>query len=495
MSRSRLKKSTGLEGAADVSRRLLVQNFVSAMHEGDAALFVGAGLSSPAGFVDWKGLLRECARELGLDIDREHDLVAVAQYYLNRRNRDRARLNAILKQEFDGRGTHTKNHDIIGRLPLRTVWTTNFDRLLEHAFESQGRKVEVKSRDRHLTLPSKGRDVTVYKMHGDIANPDEVIICKEDYERYAREHAVFQNQLAADLVSKTFLFLGFSFTDPHLDYMLGHLRTLLEDSKREHFAVMRRARLDMHRQRTQATRDHEYALNKQSLQLEDLRRYSINTCLVDNYTEVTDLLSDLEREYYQRNVFISGSAHQFGEMGEDRIRDFCLQLGESLIGAGYKVICGMGLNVGDTVVKGALLKLYEKGITATDPYLVVRPFPRTLPVGSETRFNLQYRRGMIEQSGFAVFVAGTSRTHPVSTGVLEEFEIATALGKIPVPVGATGFAARRIWELIEPKRAEVYHDLIDAGTFGALNDESLSNEQLLQAALRVIQTLRADDTA
>ncbi len=184
------------------------------MHEGDAALFVGAGLSSPAGFVDWRGLLRDCASELDLDIDREQDLVAVAQYYLNRRNRDRAGLNAILKRAFEGSGTYTDNHDIIGRLPIQTVWTTNFDRLLERAFEEKGRKVEVKSRDRHLTLPSKGREVTVYKMHGDIANPDEVIVCKEDYEKYARHHAVFQNQLAADLVTKTFLFLGFSFTRP-----------------------------------------------------------------------------------------------------------------------------------------------------------------------------------------------------------------------------------------------------------------------------------------
>jgi hypothetical protein len=36
-----------------------------------------------------------------------------------------------------------------------------------------------------------------YKMHGDIANPDEVIICKDDYEHDARRQELFRNQLAA----------------------------------------------------------------------------------------------------------------------------------------------------------------------------------------------------------------------------------------------------------------------------------------------------------
>ncbi len=72
----------------------------------------------------------------------------------------------------------TENHQIIGRLPITTVWTTNFDSLLERAFERAGRKVDVKCRDQDVTLPRRRRDVVLYKMHGDIARPDELIICK-----------------------------------------------------------------------------------------------------------------------------------------------------------------------------------------------------------------------------------------------------------------------------------------------------------------------------
>jgi SLOG family protein/SIR2-like protein len=471
-----------------IKRQQLVTDFVSAMHDGDAALFIGAGLSRSSGFVDWKGLLRDCALELGLDIDREHDLIAVTQYYLNRRNRDRARLNKILRAEFDKPAFFTRNHEIIGKLPISTIWTTNFDKLIEQAIEKAGRNVDVKSRDRQIAIPSKGKEVLLYKMHGDIASPDEVIICKDDYERYARKHEVFQNQLSADLVSKTFLFLGFSFTDPHLDYMLGHLPSLLEDSKREHFAVMRKVRFDMHIDEGEAKRRFDYEKNKQALQLEDLQRYSIQTHLIDSFNEVTDILESIERHYHLRSVFVSGSAHEFGDYGMDRMLGFCMQLGERLMDKEHRLISGMGLNIGDSVVKGALLRLYEKEKLEIEKHLTVRPFPRSLPSGViEEEFNRKYRVDMISKCGFVIFIAGTSRSFTESVGVLQEYQIAKSLKKIPIPIGATGFAAQRIWAVMQPDIDTFYSGRVTRQMFSKLNDPSLSNNQLLDVVFEIIQ--------
>ncbi|HEX7956651.1 MAG TPA: SIR2 family protein [Pyrinomonadaceae bacterium] len=476
-----------------LKRKHLVTQYVASMHEGEAALFIGAGMSRPAGFVDWRGLLRDCAQELGLDIDREHDLVAVAQYYLNHRNRDRGRLNQILKNEFDRPGTFSKNHTVIGRLPIQTVWTTNFDSLLERAFWTEGRIVDVKSRDQSLATSTRGREVILYKMHGDIAMPDEAIICKDDYERYAKKHPLIQNQLEADLINKTFLFLGFSFTDPHLDYMLSHLRTLLEDNKRTHYAVMRKVRLNIHHpDPEEAQRLFEYETNKQALQIEDLQRYSIHTHLIDQYDEVTDILEQVEEYYYRKNVFVSGSAHEFGEFGEERLRDLCAQLGGRLMDRDCKLVSGFGLNVGDSAVHGAVLKLYEKGSPVLEKHLLLRPFPRNiLPELDHEEFRQKYRQDMIARCGFALFVAGTSKTNPVSEGVWQEYKIARRLRKIPIPVGATGFAARRIWEDVEAELETVYAGAVSREQFRLLNDPGLSNAQLLDAVFRIIDQVSA----
>jgi len=463
------------------------RNYVTSIREGDAALFIGAGMSRPAGFVNWKELLRNCAKELNLDIDREHDLVAVAQYYLNRRSRDRSLLNQILKDEFDKPLVSSRNHEIIAKLPISTIWTTNFDTLIEDAFRLVGRSVDVKSRDKDIATHKKGREVVLYKMHGDIARPDEVVICKDDYERYAKNHPIFQNTLEGDLLSKTFLFLGLSFNDPNLDYMLGHLRALLEDSKREHYAIMRRVRLSKHKEQGEAKREFEYETTKQALQIEDLQRYSIQTLLIDEYCEITKVLEKIEQQYHQRHIFVSGSAHQFGEFGKARIRDLCFQLGERIIEKNYKLVSGFGLNIGSAVIEGALLKLYEKGESAIEKHLYLRPFPRNLPALSETEFNRKYREDIISKSGFAIFIAGTSRTHSESEGVLQEYEIAKTLKKVPIPIGATGFAARRIWEEVEKELAQHYFGEVTSHLFRQLNDPSLSNEKLLDVVFDIIE--------
>lgn len=469
-----------------ITRQKLLDHYVSAMREGDAALFIGAGMSRPSGFLDWKGLMRECATELGLDVDLEHDLIAVAQYYINQRSMERTALNQILIDEFTKPVKLSANHLVIARLPISTIWTTNFDTLIEEALKRSNRIVDVKSRDQDIARHIKGREVIVYKMHGDIAMPDKAIICTDDYERYARDHKVFQNALEGDLVNKTFLFLGFSFTDPNLEYMLGHLRSLLENSKRQHYTIMREVRLDRSKG-TDAQRSFQYAKNKQRLQIEDLQRYGIQTHLIEKFSDLDDILALLETRYNQRNLFVSGSAHDFGDYGEPETRDLCMQLGEKIIENKFKLVSGYGLNIGTAVVEGALLKLYEIGDKTMEKHLLLRPFPRNLPTAlGESEFNLRYREDMISKCEFAIFVAGTSRSSRESVGVMQEYEIARRMGKYPIPIGVTGFAARRIWELMKPDIDTIYHGAVTSQMFERLNLSDIGNEALVEAVFDII---------
>src|SRR5258705_10154859 len=125
-----------------LERNDLLENYSSAVQEGKAALFIGAGISRfPRGFVDWKGLMRPYARQVGLNADNpDEDLVAVAQYYLNSKNRERSFLNQALIEEFDRPEGFTPNHEIIVRLPISTIWTTNYDQLIEEAFKTAGKR-------------------------------------------------------------------------------------------------------------------------------------------------------------------------------------------------------------------------------------------------------------------------------------------------------------------------------------------------------------------
>ena len=49
---------------------------------------------------------------------------------------------------------------------------------------------------------------------------------------------LFTTALQGDLVSKTFLFIGFSFEDPNLKYILSRIRNLLDANRRTHYCLL-----------------------------------------------------------------------------------------------------------------------------------------------------------------------------------------------------------------------------------------------------------------
>ena len=87
------------------------------------------------------------------------------------------------------------NHRILARLPIHTYWTTNYDKLIEKALEEAKKVPDVKHEMRQLSVTRRDRDVSVYKMHGDVDHPADAIICKDDYEAYPLTMSAFVSAL------------------------------------------------------------------------------------------------------------------------------------------------------------------------------------------------------------------------------------------------------------------------------------------------------------
>ncbi len=216
-----------------------IRDYVQAINNGRAAVFAGAGMSMPCGYVNWKNLMHDIAEHLGLDVNKESDLTAVAQYYLNEQHR-RTRLNQILVDKFAGAAGPSENHKILARLPIEEYWTTNYDILIEQSLKEQGKIADVKRTVENFAYSVQGADAIVYKMHGDVLMPDEAVITKDDYETYEQSRGLFSIALKGALAAKTFLFIGLSFSDPNLNYILARIRALLGQNVRDHYCFMRR---------------------------------------------------------------------------------------------------------------------------------------------------------------------------------------------------------------------------------------------------------------
>lgn len=421
----------------------LIKKYSQALHEGRAAVFAGAGLSVSAGFVDWAGLLGDVARYLGVTIGPSTNLVDLAQYYVNEARTAHA-LSTAIKDCFPSTAAPTENHRILASLPIDVYWTTNFDKLFERSLEQAGIDYDVKSAPETLSISKKDSQVTVYKMHGDIDQPDKAILTRDHFERYPLTHQAFLNSFSYDLTNRTFLFLGLSFDDPNLKYVLKYVRQLYKENQREHYYVLKKA--------VQQTGETDAAFQSrqrfQELFIEDLKNYGIQTVLIDNYDEITKILTGIKERYLKRTVFISGAVHDYSPFGEDEFKRFVIQLSGDLVRNGFRIVNGYGLGLGNEVLAGAAWEL-NRLHKPLDGNLIIRPFPQGMP--DREKVWEDYRYDMISRAGVSLFLMGNKMDvatgKPVnSPGVRKEYEISKRQNGFLVPVGATGWMARELYD-------------------------------------------------
>jgi hypothetical protein len=467
----------------------MIRRFSGEVRSGNAALFVGAGLSRQSGFVDWRELMREIASDLKLDVDRESDLIALAQYHVNER-RGRAGINRLLLEEFTKDAKLTENHKLIATLPIQCIWTTNYDELLEAAFTEAHRRPDVKTTSANLATTLPNRDVVLYKMHGDCRQPQEAILTKEDYETYGEKREVFSTALKGDLVERTFLFLGFSFVDPNIDYILSRIRGLLGQNQREHYCIMKWP--DPPKDDSGGERaEYEYQKRKLELRISDLSRYHIQAVMIDKYDEITEILQEISRRSCSRHIFVSGSAIDFQPLGEERLKNFCGRLGREAIERGLSLVSGFGLSIGGAVALGALEAIYTRELPLQR--LSLFPFPRRIGTSLQKLYT-DYRRSMLSKAGFAIFIAGNRRGPDDAQavegpGVIEEFDISCKLGKIPIPFGASGWAARSIWQKVMAKPEEYYGQRNVSAALLTLGDAGRTEDEHIGAIFSIIEEL------
>lgn len=465
--------------------------YTKAIKENNAAIFAGAGLSIPAGFVNWKNLLRDIAADLKLDINRENDLIAIAQYHYNEKGNNRHRLNQLLIDEFTQGTSVTQNHKILAALPIQTYWTTNYDKLIEKAIEEEGKTPDIKITQENLSTNISKRDAVVYKMHGDVSLPDQAILTKDDYEGYNEKRPLYTTALQGDLVAKTFLFVGFSFDDPNLEYVLSRIRILLGQNQRDHYCFFKR----INRQDFTSDADFHYAEIKQELKVKDLRRYSINALLIDDYDDITKVLEAIQKKVLRSNIFISGAAKVYNPRTEKEALSFVHKLSYRISAKGYKIVSGVGYGIGSAVINGATEYVFSTKYRHLDNALVLRPFPQVVTgTKSKEERNLEYRQEMMKHAGLALFIFGNKDDGKggwkISNGMIEEFELAIKQGVIPIPVGATGYASEELWKRVikQPSLYPNNSDLMDA--LKQIGDSSLSDDELINQILKSISILQ-----
>jgi hypothetical protein len=428
----------------------LVAKFGTYVEERSASVFVGAGLSMAAGYPDWQELTEPFRQQLR--IQRMDDLPQLVQYFQDNVAGGRPRIDDHVTKAIEAitDPTPTRSHQLLGELPIDVYWTTNYDPLLEIAINGSHAITEDRQLAEHVP---PGRRL-VYKMHGSVSSaserrrpsdtPQHVILSRDDYERYPETHPRFWSVLQAYFLTKTFLFLGLSFTDPNLEHIFRLVRLRISDIPREHFAVLRRP------DRSAEQRLHD-------LRRGELEAVGIRVVEIADYDEIEPILLRLVARARPFRVFVSGSplgpraappgSYPVAELPEELV-EFAEQLGAMLAGSTLRLMTGGTL--GATVGYEFARQLRLQGHYDPDRFVLLRRY-------GDAEVNYPNRR-----MGTIIFTDGdptnlrTTAFDQVRAllvlagqeGTAWEIAQARELGYGIVPIAATGGAAQQAWRTI-----------------------------------------------
>jgi hypothetical protein len=467
-----------------------IQDALEALEESRLAIFAGAGLSVGAGYVDWKELLKDVASDINLDINKEDDLISLAQYHFNEFG-GRSKLNKKILKSFTTEVEETENHRILSRLPIDTYWTTNYDKLIESTIEKMNKIVDVKHEKKQLPNSRSKRDAVVYKMHGDVDHAHDAIITRDDYEQYFKTHEPFVNTLQGDLITKLFIFIGFSFNDPNLEYALSRVRLSFGKDSSHHYCFIK----EVSESEFKSAAEYDYHRTRQRLRINDLRKYQINPVVVSEYTEITVILAEIERRYKLKSIFISGSAEEYGDWGRERAVKLIHKLSGKLVSKDYRIVNGFGWGVGSAVINGALEQIYSNPKRYSESQLIVKPFPQ-FASGDKALPELwdDYRKRMISLTGLAIFIFGnkydTDGTSIINAGgVKKEFDIAIDQGCLPIPIASTGYMALELWNYVMEKFIDLYGSNPQIKTELESLEHEMQAEKVIATVIRVVDLI------
>ena len=207
-----------------------VNEIVNNLKKHHVAVLVGAGFSrnairldgSEKHMPDWNELASIFSEKLGINIAENQyiDPLSLAQQVEVLFGK--AYLNNLLKTVMEDEAYQPgKAHDLLMTLPWTDVFTTNYDTLLERAFQNSTGRMSYKLVFNHSDLLYSAGLSRIVKLHGSFPSYEPFIISEEDFRRYPFDHAPFVNTVQQSLLENIFVLIGFSGSDPNFQKWIG----------------------------------------------------------------------------------------------------------------------------------------------------------------------------------------------------------------------------------------------------------------------------------
>jgi hypothetical protein len=203
----------------------------------ELVLFAGSGLSAQAETDDgrrpplWSGLLGQmatwaCDSSL-LDAEDERAIGQLIEsgYFIEAGQELAERLEAQLQRCLStillaNEAKTGRAHELVAKIGFRAYLTTNYDGFLEEAYSRLHGVALQKYYERtilNVWEAWRQKEKFIFKLHGDISDPETLILGTRSYERVMGVESQYINCLEFIISNASVLFMGFGGSDPDLD--------------------------------------------------------------------------------------------------------------------------------------------------------------------------------------------------------------------------------------------------------------------------------------
>ncbi len=218
-----------------------LQRLIKRVCRNKVTLFIGSGFSIKAGAPSVYELIQKLIKDGDLCYDedlKDLQLRDVASDFVS--NEGRHELMKVLYKHFSFIPGDTSDQKLLASIPhFKTIFTTNYDSLIEDAYERNQRVVLTSSQG---CSNDDCAPVKIYKIHGDIStmsDPESIIITNEDYDDYFNNKSlkVLWSDLKYACQHSNVVFLGYSLSDDNITQIVKEVRCELNGNVKQMYLI------------------------------------------------------------------------------------------------------------------------------------------------------------------------------------------------------------------------------------------------------------------
>jgi len=230
-----------VEGDKEMEQNRIPKPLISAFQRSDVVLFVGSGMSNCAGLPMWSTLIERLeSRLLAMHKDEETfyrklDQLQKVQYMYDRCGKQTVIEAALELLRLSKR--ESKVHNVLVRLPFKSIVTTNWDSLLED-YLRRHTAYQVSCVWQDDQMSSAARRQSVIKIHGTSGDPKSVVFSEKDFFESLEKKPLLHQYVGMLVATSTILFLGYSLSEFDFKLIFDQVKNRLGALKKESFIFL-----------------------------------------------------------------------------------------------------------------------------------------------------------------------------------------------------------------------------------------------------------------